>query len=50
MVGDLLHLGVAAVRFRCLPLLRFLPLWSVLQIPYTLAMPLLALVRKWSWK
>ena len=49
-LADALHLGIAAVRFRCLPQLRFLPLWSILQIPYTLLLPLYALRRRWSWK
>ncbi len=48
--ADALHLGVAAVLFRRVALLRYLPLWSLVQIPYTVILPLYSLSRKWSWK
>lgn len=50
VLADALHFGVAAVRFRRVDLLRYLPLWIVLQLPYTLCLPLYSLLRKWSWK
>lgn len=49
-LADALHLGVAALLFRRLALLRYLPLWMVVQIPYTVLLPLYSLSRKWSWK
>ncbi len=48
--ADALHLGVAAVLFRRVALLRYLPLWSIVQIPYTVLLPLYSLSRRWSWK
>lgn len=50
VVADLLHFGVAAVRFRRVGLLRYLPLWILTQPPYTVGLPLYSLVRGWSWK
>jgi hypothetical protein len=41
---------VAAARFRRWDVLRYLPLWLLLQLPYTIAVPLYSLSRKWSWK
>ncbi len=49
-LADALHLGVAAVRFRQVGLLRYLPLWSLGQIPYTVVLPVYSLLRTWSWK
>jgi hypothetical protein len=49
-VADALHLGVAAVRFRRVDLLWYMPLWSLLQIPYTVLLPVYSASRKWSWK
>lgn len=50
VLADLLHFGVAAVRFRRVGLLRYLPLWMLAQPPYTIGLPLYSLVRGWSWK
>lgn len=47
---DLLHFGVAAVRFRRVGLLRYLPLWLLAQPPYMIGLPLYNLGRDWSWK
>lgn len=48
---DLLHFGLAARRFRRGELLRYLPLWSLVQPPYMLGLPLYNLIgRGWSWK
>jgi cellulose synthase/poly-beta-1,6-N-acetylglucosamine synthase-like glycosyltransferase len=49
-LADALHLGVAAVHFRRVELLWYLPLWILLQIPYTTLLPLYSASRKWSWK
>lgn len=48
--ADALHLGVAAIRFREVALLRYLPVWSLVQIPYTVVLPVYSLLRRWSWK
>lgn len=50
VLADLLHFGVAAVRFRRVGLLRYLPLWILVQPPYTVGLPLYSLLRGWSWK
>jgi len=50
IAADALHLSVAAARFRRWDVLRYLPLWLLLQLPYTIAVPLYSLSRKWSWK
>jgi cellulose synthase/poly-beta-1,6-N-acetylglucosamine synthase-like glycosyltransferase len=47
--GDLLHLGIAARRLRATHLLRYLPLWIVVQLPYTLILPIYSRVANWSW-
>ncbi|MBV9786861.1 MAG: glycosyltransferase [Chloroflexi bacterium] len=49
-LADLLHLGVAATRFQRRDLLRHLPLWMLLQMPYTMFLPLYSAFSKWSWK
>jgi poly-beta-1,6-N-acetyl-D-glucosamine synthase len=49
-IGDLLHLGVAATLFQRRDLLRLLPLWMLLQMPYTLLLPLYSTLSTWSWK
>ena len=49
-IADGVHLGVAALLFGRLALLRYLPLWMIVQIPYTVLLPLYSLSRKWSWK
>ncbi|HEX6291383.1 MAG TPA: glycosyltransferase [Herpetosiphonaceae bacterium] len=49
-LGDAVHLGVAAARFRRWDLLRYLPLWIVLQVPYTVLLPVYSSVSNWSWK
>lgn len=51
LAADGVHLGVAAARFRRGGLLRYLPLWILAQLPYSLALPLANLLgRSWSWK
>jgi cellulose synthase/poly-beta-1,6-N-acetylglucosamine synthase-like glycosyltransferase len=50
VVADTIHLGVAAARFKQWRLLRYLPLWMLLQAPYALLVPLYSTVRAWSWK
>jgi poly-beta-1,6-N-acetyl-D-glucosamine synthase len=49
-LADALHFGVAAARFHRPDLLLYLPLWSVIQIPYTQVLPMLSLVGRWKWK
>lgn len=49
-IADGIHLGVAAMLFGRLSLLRYLPLWMIIQVPYTVLLPLYSLSRKWSWK
>jgi cellulose synthase/poly-beta-1,6-N-acetylglucosamine synthase-like glycosyltransferase len=49
-IADVVHLGAAAARFRRWKLLRYVPLWIVLQVPYTVLMPLYSTLRRWSWK
>lgn len=50
LLADMLHLGVAAIRFRRTDLLPYLPLWLVLQLPYTIILPLYSRVGTWAWK
>lgn len=50
VLADLLHFGVAATRFRRVALLRYLPLWLLIQPPYMVGLPLYSLSRRWSWK
>lgn len=50
MAAEALHVGVASVRFGQPHLLAYLPLWSILQVPYTMMVPLYSLSRKWAWK
>lgn len=48
-LADLLHLGQAARRLRATDLLRYLPLWIIAQVPYTIALPLYSRVAAWGW-
>lgn len=50
VLADTLHLGVIAARWRRLQILRYLPLWLVAQVPYTIALPLYSLLGRWTWK
>jgi cellulose synthase/poly-beta-1,6-N-acetylglucosamine synthase-like glycosyltransferase len=50
VVADTIHLGTAAARFKQWRLLRYLPLWMLLQAPYSLLVPLYSMLRSWSWK
>jgi cellulose synthase/poly-beta-1,6-N-acetylglucosamine synthase-like glycosyltransferase len=50
VLADLLHFGVAAVRFRRVALLRYLPLWMIVQPPYMVGLPLASIGKRWSWK
>ncbi len=49
VLADLLHLGLAARRLRATDLLRYLPLWIVAQLPYTVALPIYSRLAAWGW-
>jgi poly-beta-1,6-N-acetyl-D-glucosamine synthase len=49
VLADLLHLGLAARRLRATDLLRYLPLWIVAQLPYTVALPIYSRLASWGW-
>lgn len=50
LFADGLHLSIAATRFRRVDLLPYLPLWALIQAPYTLGITLYSLIGKWTWK
>jgi cellulose synthase/poly-beta-1,6-N-acetylglucosamine synthase-like glycosyltransferase len=50
VAADLLSYGVAARRMGGLALLRHFPAWFPVQILSTNFLPLLSVVRRWSWK